>query len=89
MRKPWQVGLAVGLSFVVGALVPLLPFMASASAAPALAALLSIAALFITGAARSRYSRGSWPRNGAHMVAVGLIGTAAGVVIGRVLHGLG
>ena len=89
MQKPWQVGAAVGLSFVVGALLPILPFIARVSAAPALAVVVSLAALFATGAARSRYSRGTWFRNGAQMVAVGLIGTAAGLVIGRILQGHG
>lgn len=89
LQKPWQVGVAVGLSFIVGALIPLLPFIATVSSAPALAALLSIVALFATGAARSRYSPGSWIRNGAQMVGIGLIGSAAGLVIGRVLQGHG
>jgi VIT1/CCC1 family predicted Fe2+/Mn2+ transporter len=87
LRRPWQVGAAVGLSFVIGALIPILPFIAGITNAAVGAAVFSIAALFLTGALRSRYSTGSWLRNGAQMVGVGLIGTVAGVIIGRVLHG--
>lgn len=89
LKRPWQVGSAVGLSFILGALVPVLPFLVSAPAAPTFAAALSVAALFGTGAARSRYSEGTWLRNGAQMVGVGLIGTLAGIVIGRLLQGHG
>lgn len=84
-RSPWKVAAAVGISFVMGAFVPVLPFLLYLQFAPLLAAVLSIAALFGTGAARSRYSHRSWLRSGSEMVLVGVIGTLAGVVIGRIL----
>lgn len=86
-RDPWKVAVAVGLSFVVGALIPILPFLLRLPTAPAFAAFSSIAALFVTGAARSRYSHRTWLRSGAEMVLVGVIGTAAGLIIGRGLAG--
>jgi VIT1/CCC1 family predicted Fe2+/Mn2+ transporter len=84
-RSPWQIAVAVGASFVVGAFVPVAPFLVGVPGAPVVAAVLSILALFVTGAARSRYSRKSWLRSGAQMVVVGLLGTAAGLLIGKVL----
>jgi VIT1/CCC1 family predicted Fe2+/Mn2+ transporter len=84
-RSPWQVASAIGLSFIVGAAVPVLPFVLHLGFAPVIAALLSLVALFATGAARSRYSHRSWLRNGGQMVLVGLIGTGAGVLIGKIL----
>jgi vacuolar iron transporter family protein len=85
----WQVGLAVGLSFMLGALVPLLPFIAHAGYAQALAIASSIMALVLTGAARSRYSRKTWWASAGEMVAIGVAGSAAGLVIGRGLNAIG
>jgi VIT1/CCC1 family predicted Fe2+/Mn2+ transporter len=84
-RSPWKVGAAIGVSFVAGASVPVFPFLLHLPAAPVVAALLSIAALFVTGAARSRYSRRSWLWSGAEMVLIGAIGTVCGLVIGKLL----
>jgi VIT1/CCC1 family predicted Fe2+/Mn2+ transporter len=84
-RVPWKVGGAVGLSFVIGAFIPVLPFLLRLGQAPLAAALLSIAALFVVGAARSRYSHRTWLRSGMEMVLVGIIGTAAGLLIGKLL----
>lgn len=85
LRSPWRVALVVGASFVVGALVPLLPFIAHVPSGPLAAAVLSILALFVTGVAKSRYSHRTWIRSGAEMVLVGILGTVAGLIIGRVL----
>jgi VIT1/CCC1 family predicted Fe2+/Mn2+ transporter len=84
-RNPWKIGAAIGLSFVLGAFIPVSPFIVHAPGPSALAAIMSILALFGTGAARSRYSRRTWYRSGANMVLAGLIGAAAGLVIGKVL----
>lgn len=86
-RSPFKVGGAIGLSFTLGAFVPILPFLLHLAGAPVIAAVFSLVALFGTGAARSRYSRRSWARSGAEMVSVGLIGTTAGVIIGKLLSG--
>ena len=84
-RSPWKVGLAVGVSFVGGAFVPVAPFLLGLWYAPAAAVVLSITALFLTGAARSRYSHRSWWRAGMEIVVIGLIGTGAGLIIGKLL----
>lgn len=83
--KTWQAGLAIGLSFMFGALVPLIPFLAHLPAPTPIAMTLSIATLVVTGAARSRYSNKVWWVSAAEMVGVGLIGSAAGFVIGTAL----
>lgn len=83
----WQTGAALALSFALGALVPVIPFMVTDRRPQALAALVSLLFLFLTGAARSRYSQRTWWRGGIQMVAVGIIGAAAGILIGRVLSG--
>ncbi|HLJ66912.1 MAG TPA: VIT1/CCC1 transporter family protein [Chloroflexota bacterium] len=83
--SPWHSGLAVGLAFMVGALVPILPFLAHLGLARILAAIVSVAALALTGAFRSRYSRKSPWRSAGEMIAVGALGAAAGVLIGEAL----
>jgi len=85
----WIFGIAVGASFMVGALVPLLPFLAHIGAARVLAIACSIVALIATGAARSRYSRKSWVQSAAEMVVIGLAGAAGGLLIGAGLAALG
>jgi VIT1/CCC1 family predicted Fe2+/Mn2+ transporter len=68
-------------------LIPVVPFIANVPRAPIFAAVMSILALFITGVGRSRYSHRTWLRSGAEMVTVGILGTAAGLIIGAILAG--
>jgi len=82
----WQSGLAVGLAFMLGALVPVLPFLGHVPSASLLAAGLSLCALAVTGALRSRYSEKSAWRSAGEMVFVGVIGTLVGLVVGRALQ---
>jgi len=84
---PWKVGGTISLAFMAGAFVPLIPFLVRLGAPTLLAALFSFAALFATGAARSRYSRLTWLWGGVQMLVVGIIGALAGVVIGHLLSG--
>ena len=84
-RSPWEVGAIVGGSFAGGALVPIIPFLVSLANGQQWAVAISLAVLFATGAARSRYSRRSWLRSGIEMVVIGAIGTVAGLIIGRLL----
>lgn len=80
--SPWQSGVAIGLAFMVGALIPVLPFLLHLAQPRFFAAGFSIAALAVTGALRSRYSqKGPW-RSAGELIVVGLVGTAIGLVIG-------
>lgn len=86
--EPWRSGLAVGLAFVVGALIPVLSFLAHIPAPSLVAAVLSLLALAVTGILRSRYSKKPAWRSGVEMIGVGLLGTLAGLIIGRVLEAI-
>ncbi|HZT96133.1 MAG TPA: VIT1/CCC1 transporter family protein [Chloroflexota bacterium] len=81
----WQAGVAIGMSFMAGALVPLIAFLVGVPQPRWTAVILSICALVVTGAARSRFSRKTWLRGAGEMVAIGLLGTLAGYLIGTVL----
>lgn len=86
--SPWQSGLAVGLAFMLGALVPVLPFLFHLPRGSFLAAVFSLIALAGTGALRSQYSRKPAWRAAAELVGIGLIGTAVGLVVGQGLEHL-
>jgi vacuolar iron transporter family protein len=85
----WQSGLAVGLAFMIGALVPVLPFLLRLPNAAVVAAILSLLALGGMGALRSRYSpKPAW-RGALELVGVGVVGTAVGLVVGQALGHVG
>lgn len=84
----WQAGLAVGLAFMIGALVPVVPFLVHMPNPAMIAAVLSLGALGLTGAFRTRYSQKPAWRGAAELVAVGVIGTVVGVIVGGALDRL-
>jgi VIT1/CCC1 family predicted Fe2+/Mn2+ transporter len=83
--SPLRRGAALGLSFAAGALVPIASFLLHVGDAPIASVVLSLLILFGTGAARSRFSHSSWMRSGGQLVLIGMIGTLAGLAIGRLL----
>lgn len=86
---PWQSGAALGLSFIIGALIPVLPFLSHLPYPAVFAVGISVVALVLTGAARSRFSHKAWWRSSLEMVVIGAIGACAGYVIGQGLSLLG
>ncbi len=87
-RSPLWQGVRIGVSFVLGGLIPTLPvFLAVPSPWLQLSAysLTAITALGL-GALKTRYSLKSPLRNALEFLAVVTAGTAAGVVIGAALH---
>lgn len=91
LGSPWVVAGSSFVSFALGAVVPILPFLvATGAAATVAAALVSAAALAAVGAAIAVFTGRSPLRSGGRMVLVGalaasatyLIGTAVGVTVG-------
>ncbi len=80
---PTQAALAAGLSTLVGAMVPVLPFF-FLRGFPAIvtAAVVSLIAHFLVGAAKSLVTLRTWWAAGLEM-------TAAGVIVGGVLYVIG
>jgi VIT1/CCC1 family predicted Fe2+/Mn2+ transporter len=86
LASPWRAAGASFLSFCVGALLPLAPFLFSGGAVALNAALaISASAMLAVGAAVSLFSGGSMPRSALRMLSIGL--GAAGItwLIGRAL----
>jgi VIT1/CCC1 family predicted Fe2+/Mn2+ transporter len=77
---PIRHGVATFAAFVLAGAVPLVPYLFPAAATSRffLSTVLSLAALFFVGAARSHVGTGSWWMNGLEMLGLGsIVGLAA------------
>jgi VIT1/CCC1 family predicted Fe2+/Mn2+ transporter len=89
---PIRHGIAVFTAFVTAGVVPLVPYVVPGSATNRFTSstILSLAVLFIVGAARSRVGSGKWWRNGLEMLGLGVIvGAAAygaGALVAELVH---
>jgi VIT1/CCC1 family predicted Fe2+/Mn2+ transporter len=83
---PWREGLQVGLSFVVGGLIPAIPILLSLPQARWWAYGLTAITALILGAVKAKYTHKGAIRAGLEFLIVVTIGMAAGVVIGLLLH---
>ena len=81
--NPVQSAFAAGLSTFIGAMIPVLPFFwLRGTTAVATAAVVSLIAHFLVGAAKSLFTLRSWWAAGLEM-------TAAGVIVGGITYVLG
>jgi vacuolar iron transporter family protein len=83
---PVQASIAAGLSTAVGAIIPVIPFMIT-TGTPAIiaAAVVSLVAHFLVGAAKSLVTLRSWWSAGLEMTLAGVIVGGALYIIGLVL----
>ena len=83
---PIKAAFLTGLSFAVASIIPILPF-AFMMVTPAVitAAIASMACLFGVGASKATFTRKSWIRSGAEMMAIGTLASAATYAIGLVI----
>jgi VIT1/CCC1 family predicted Fe2+/Mn2+ transporter len=82
-----RVALLVGVSAIIGSLIPLLPFLLlPLGAAMPTAMALSALALFGFGAYKARITVGRPLRSGAQMAAIGIVSALAGYFIGALFH---
>jgi vacuolar iron transporter family protein len=91
LSKPWVSALSGALSTAVGAFIPIVPFFfTSGIRAVIIAAVVSLAAHFAVGAAKSLITIRSWWSSGLEMTVVGAIEGAVTYAIGLALgRGLG
>jgi len=89
-ENPGRSAFIVGISALLGSLVPVIPFFFIISAATAMTAslLVSIAVLFLGGVIKSKITIGCWKRSGFEMATIGTLAALAGYAIG-VLMGAG
>ncbi len=85
MDNSLKVGLMTGLSFVVGGLVPLIPYMyAASSAALAQCIGLSAISLFVVGIVKTFLTKKHWFKSGLESLVIGLLATGAGLAFGKI-----
>ena len=83
---PTQAALAAGLSTAAGAIIPVIPFMVTTgTAAIVAAAIVSIAAHFLVGAAKSLVTLRTWWAAGLEMTLAGIIVGGATYLVGLAL----
>jgi predicted membrane protein (TIGR00267 family) len=84
--RPGREALMVGISAMVGSLIPLAPFffMPVANAVP-VSLVISTVILFVAGAVKAKYAVGNWLRSGTEMAAIGMLAALAGYLIGAAL----
>jgi vacuolar iron transporter family protein len=84
--NPAEAALAAGVSTGLGAIVPVIPFMiTTGTAAIVAAALISLVAHFLVGAAKSLVTLRTWWAAGLEMTLAGVIVGGATYVIGLAL----
>lgn len=84
--NPAQAALAAGLSTGLGAIVPVIPFMiTSGTVAIVAAAIVSLIAHFLVGAAKSLVTLRSWWSAGLEMTMAGVIVGGATYIVGLAL----
>jgi vacuolar iron transporter family protein len=84
--NPWLQGLQIGLSFVVGGLIPTVPVLLALPQARWWAYGLTALTALVLGAVKARYTHKGPVRAGLEFLVVVTIGTLAGVGIGLLLH---
>jgi len=87
-RPPWLQGCLVGSSFLMGALVPIVPFLLVLPFPQLWAFGITVIAAFLLGVVKSRYTLQSPLVNGLEFLGIITAGAAIGVVIGRALAAL-
>ena len=85
-EKPLKSAAIVGLSAVIGSLVPVIPFFIfNVKLGMGYALVLSIAALFIVGSIKAKVTIGDWKRSGLEMAIVGTVAALVGYFVGSLL----
>ena len=85
--NPWLEGAQVGLSFVLGGLIPTVPLLLSLPQASWWAYGLTALTALALGVIKARYTRQGPVRAGLEFLVVVTLGTLAGVGLGLLLHG--
>jgi predicted membrane protein (TIGR00267 family) len=84
LEEPVGNALVMGISYIVGGSIPLLPYFALpvATAVP-LSVVGTLLALFVFGGAKGRLVGQTWWRSGLEMLGIAGIAAFAGFIIGR------
>ena len=85
-ENPVKSAFVVGISAVIGSLIPVLPFFFLDVKSGMVAALLfSIITLFAIGAVKAKITIGNWKKSGIEMAVVGTLAALVGYLVGSLL----
>lgn len=85
-QNPTRAAAVVGISAVVGSLVPLAPFLFFGVGESIIYSLvLGTLVLFAVGAYKAKITVGKWWKSGIEMAAVGMVAALAGWIVGKLL----
>lgn len=85
-ENPVKSAFVVGISAVIGSLIPVLPFFFLDVKSGMVAALLfSVITLFVIGAAKAKVTIGNWKKSGIEMAVVGTLAALVGYLVGSLL----
>ena len=86
-ENPFRSAATVGISTVVGSLIPLIPFFfLNIKNAIVVSLIFSALVLFFVGALKARLSIGNWKRSGFEMMVIGIIAALVGYGVGLLLN---
>jgi VIT1/CCC1 family predicted Fe2+/Mn2+ transporter len=87
--SPLRSGAVVASAYALGAAFPVVPYALplSVSSAFALSSILTLCALFVAGAAKTRMTGRKWHRSGLESAMVGAIAASATYLAGHLLSG--
>ena len=88
--NPLKSAWIVGISTLIGSLIPLIPFfLFSVKVGIIIALVLAAVALFVVGALKAKLSIGNWKRSGLELMIIGIIAALVGYGVGLLLKGYG
>jgi vacuolar iron transporter family protein len=86
-ENPLKNGLLMGVSYVLGGIVPLVPYLAfGLSIAVVVSICFTLCALFVLGAVTTKYSLRKWWKAGFEMFALAGLAAAVGYAVGQVVE---
>jgi predicted membrane protein (TIGR00267 family) len=87
LEHPGANALVMGIAYLIGGLIPVLPYLfLSMEAALPVSIFGTFTALFLFGGIKGRLVRQTWWRSGLEMVGVAGLAAVAGYAIGRLAH---
>lgn len=83
LRKPWQYAASIGLSYLLGAVLPLLPFLLSGDQNPLfISAAITLTLVFLLGILKSRATEQPWWKDSTRNFVLALFAAAAAFMAG-------
>jgi predicted membrane protein (TIGR00267 family) len=82
-ENPARNAALVGLSAIIGSIIPLIPFaFAVPSSAIFISVILSAIVLFAVGIMKAKMTIGDWKRSGIELALIGILAAIAGYLVG-------